>query len=81
LGKDNAGEDSGGVIKAGFWSKTEGGGSMMLEEMARDRRCVCPRDRFPAIDGTEVKERGEAGGEEGNVSSADGRWSDGIDSK
>jgi hypothetical protein len=54
---------------------------MMLEEMARDRRCVWPRERFPAIDGTEVKERGEAGGEEGNVSSGDGRCSEGIDSK
>jgi hypothetical protein len=41
---------------------------------------VC-RDRFPGIEGVEVNERGDAGGEVGKGSLGEVRCRDGIESK
>ena len=52
------------MINAGFWSSAVGAGNVKCDEMARDRRCVW-RDRLPAIEGVDVKESGDAGGDVG----------------
>jgi hypothetical protein len=68
------------VIIAGLTSRAVGVGNVKCEETARDRRCIC-RDFFPGMDGTVVNESGEAGGEVGHGSLAEGICRDGIDSK
>jgi hypothetical protein len=87
LGKDNAGDDKGGVIIAGvvtvllFPSRLVVCGNVKWEEMASERRCVCREAVFMGIDGVEVNDRGEPGGEVGNGSFDEERCNEGIDSK
>jgi hypothetical protein len=77
FGKDNAGDDNGGVISAGPVLASVGGANVKCDEIASDRRWVCLEVLFGGI---EVRDEGDPGGDDGNGSLA-GKCSDGIDSK
>lgn len=83
FGKDRAGEDNGGVIRAVFCSSTERVGNVKCEEIANDRRCVCLERLSGIEDGVVVNDNGEAGGEVGNGSLGEVvvTCNEGIDSK